>query len=236
MVLKPFLSTQKGFRTLQPIDKKYPQPPFMFGLVGPSRSGKSVLCRSLLKEVYAKAFDYIFLFSQSYDVNSDYDEFEKIQGTNSFDQEEIREIMNDQREIVKQAKRDNEMNVVPSVLIILDDVIDDPKFCRSSCLSTLAIRGRHTNISVMILAQKLSGIPRTVRLNMSHMCVFRSLSGNEVEFILNETTPRYLRKKMFEKQREIYAEPYTFLYFNNIATYQKDRIKIGFETPLDICF
>lgn len=231
--LKPFLSTQKSFTTLKPIPSTYPQAPFFMAIIGPSRSGKSVLTRTLLKEIYYNSFDYIFLFSQSLDVNSDFDEFEDIVGYNTFDENEIIEILNDQKDIVKMAKRENEMHNVPSVLIILDDVADNDKFCRSKVLRLLSYRGRHLNISVMVLSQKASSIPRGCRLNVSHEIVFKPINGSEYDFITSEAVPRAKRKRFFEKCEEIFSEPHTFIYFDNLCKSNKERIKIGFHEPME---
>lgn len=228
MTLKPFLSTQKSFETLKPIPQEYPQAPFFLAIIGPSRSGKSVLTRSLLKEVYYEAFDYIFLFSQSLDVNSDFDEFETIVGTNSFDEGEIREILNDQKDIVKQCKKDKEIYKVPSILIILDDVADNDKFCKSKVLRLLSYRGRHLNISVMVLSQKASSIPRGCRLNVSHEIVFKPVNGDEFDFICKEAVPRLKRKRFFETCEDVFSKPYSFIYFDNLCKSNDERIKVGF--------
>lgn len=233
MKYKPFLSEQKAFTTLNPIPDELPQHPYFMAVVGPSRSGKSVLTRTILKEVYYKAFDYIFLFSQSLDVNSDFEEFEDIIGYNTFDETEIIEILNDQKEIVKHAKKEKQMKHVPAVLIILDDVADNTSFCNSKVLRMLSYRGRHLSISVMVLSQKASSIPRGCRLNLSHEIMFKPVCGNEYDFVVKEAVPRQKRKQFFEQTEKIFDEPYSFIYFDNLCKSNKERIRIGFEKVME---
>lgn len=232
MRYKPFLSTQEGFTTLHPIPEDLPQHPFFMAIIGPSRSGKSCLARTLLKEVYYKVFDYIFLFSQSLDLNNDFEEFEKIVGYNSFDENEILDILNDQKTIVKQGKRDKSMKDVPGILLIFDDVADNQKFCNSKVLRMLAYRSRHQSVSCLVLSQKSSSIPRGCRLNLSHEIIFKPVSGDEMDFIVREAVPRQRRKQFFEKAEKIFEEPYTFIYFDNLCKSGKNRIKLGFDKVL----
>jgi len=234
MTLKPFLSKQEGFTTLKPIPPEYPQHPFYCCIIGPSRSGKSVLARSLLKEVYEPAFDYIFLFSQSLDVNNDFEEFPDIIGHNSFDQNEILEILTDQKEIVKAGKKDKSMKDIPAVLILLDDIADCSAFCNSKVLRMLAYRGRHLSISVMILSQKKSSIPRGCRLNCTHEMIYRCSNGSELDYVLNESVPRAKRKKFFEIMEDVYADPFSFIYFDHLCKDSKKRIKKGFHEVINI--
>jgi hypothetical protein len=67
-------------------------------------------------------------------------------------------------EDVKKSKKD--VKNVFQILVVIDDMADNPKLCRNSqLLNTLYIRGRHTQISTITSVQQLRSLSTIIRVN-----------------------------------------------------------------------
>ena len=61
-----------------------------------------------------------------------------------------------------------------SILIVIDDHADDPKFVRySKLLHGLFTRGRHDAVSVICSTQEYNVLAPIIRLNASSLYIFR---------------------------------------------------------------
>jgi hypothetical protein len=230
------LSKKNGVKVVK-VHKDLPSPPFTMAFVGPSRSGKSNVIRNLLlrKNYYYNKFDYVFIFSPSIEFNGDFDEIksnkkQKIVKFDAFDEGKISEIMNKQADVIRQHGQKN----AGHILVLLDDVFDDPAFTNSSLLKTLTMRGRHLLISLMMSGQKLTLMGRPVRNNLTHLVFFRPGNFKEMDFFIDENIPKS-RKKDFEKAfKEVWAKKYNFVFIDYLNPDLSKRYREGFSKSLGL--
>jgi hypothetical protein len=134
------------------------------------RSGKTYLLRYILKHIY-KRFDKCYLMSETSHLQPD-DPFYFVPKSNRidhFDTGLIEDILRNQQVIIETNKKlDKKAQVKNKVLILLDDVINDPMIRKSSALKALATQGRHSTVSVILCSQTISsrsGFPAVIRTN-----------------------------------------------------------------------
>ena len=140
------------------------------------RSGKSVLVSHILKPVH-KRFERAYLFSETAHLQDDlYMFIPKNNRYQNFRPDIIQNIIDKQLQIKNSINKSDKKNKVPSILLLLDDVIGDPAVRTSNVLKDLATKGRHgLNISVILLSQTISaknGFPSVVRQNCDVMITF----------------------------------------------------------------
>jgi len=216
------------------------QPPFVMILSAPRGSGKSTLTHTLLtsKEYYKGVFDYIIFLSPTLNLNDDYSDikedhdkvykFDKITDFNAI----INELIDTQTSMVKSVKKKK----TPQVLIIADDIIDSDLLRRSdkAPIATIAHRGRHINISIIYCVQKLSSIPRLVRLNADGLILFATSNYSELEQFLEQYVPKRKRCKLRDKLMDVYEEPFNFIFVNNQIRSLSKRLRIKFSDILEL--
>jgi len=219
------------------LHKDLPQPPFTLGAIGPSRSGKSNVIRNMLvrDDLYKNIFQYIFIFCPSLDLNGDFDDLQtntktKIIKINSFNQTTIKDVMNQQEEVVKEHGKKK----APHTLLLFDDCVDHPNFMRSNLLKTLCIRGRHMKLSIIISGQKLSLLPTTCRANLTHQMLFRPANFSELDFWLEENIQKSEKKLYSNLFRKIWDTPYSFIYVDYLNPDMNKRFRTGFSTFIKI--
>jgi hypothetical protein len=214
------------------LNPNLPKPPFSVAFVGPSRSGKSncirnhLLRKDMLKNVFGK--NRIFIFCPSLDLNSDFDDIDTKYKFNSFAEAKVNEIVSKQEDIVKRYGQDYAYDL----LLVFDDVFDDPHFMRSRILPKLCMRGRHSKISVIFSGQRLKAIPRACRLNLTHLVMFRPTNLSEMDQLAEEYVNKDLRKHAVEKFKEVFREPYACIVFDNLSKDFDKRIRVNFHEPI----
>ena len=162
--------------TVEPIDipqyknSKYeifPKLPARMIAVASSTGGKSVLIQNLILKIYRGSFERIYIFSPSIHVDDTWTAVKKyISDVMKVDAEKeqiyyeeydpvaLKKIIETQHEVVDFQKK-NKQKELFSVLIVVDDFADDPKFVRySNILHGLFTRGRHNAISCILSTQK----------------------------------------------------------------------------------
>ena len=140
------------------------------------RSGKTHLVRHIIKPIH-KRFEKVYLFSEtSYLQDNPYDFIPKGNQYNSFQPSVIQTLITSQQEIIERNKKlDKKSRVKNHILIICDDVINDPNIRKNPVLKTLATQGRHSMITVILLAQTISarsGFPAVIRTNVDVFICF----------------------------------------------------------------
>lgn len=157
--------------------------------LGKRRSGKSVLCEYMIKEMIDnKMLDMVFLFSKT-------DAGFKIIGdkNNRFDNiEPLHDLIDNYRKINEYNKVVSKRNKIAiRTAVIIDDMAVDLKSKSFNILENLAVNGRHISydplsLHFFILCQSLTKIPRVVRLNCD--CIFFNAIASmmELNMILDE--------------------------------------------------
>jgi len=157
-------------------------------ILGSRRSGKSYLTEDLVKKLHKKGkIDVCCLFSAT-DAG-----FKCIDKEYRFDDiEKLHEIvdnykaMNEYNKIVDPA---NKFKV--KTMVILDDLLLQLKSKDFKIIEELAVMGRHASypplsLHIVVLAQSLTSIPRTVRLNCDYIFFNNISSERERQIIFDE--------------------------------------------------
>lgn len=192
-----------------------PNPNFFIMICGPRGSGKSVIVRNMLlrSDMYRKDFQInnIFIFSPTLEFNDDYEDIKTRHKFHEDIKQTIQEAMDKQIGIIRAYGKKR----TPRLLLVLDDILDDKITAQKGLLDTLSARGRHINISVIVISQKINGIPRTARLNSDAVIAYLPFNYSELESFVLQYFPKSQQKKLQEKLISIYSKAYSFIYINN---------------------
>lgn len=132
---------------------------------GARRIGKTHLVSWILS-VIGKRFKKAYLFSGTADVQPNaWDFIDEDCKFSSFNEVALNRIFDEQDEKITPIRRRWEMNgkkgdvekminkEVPHVLLVLDDIVSDPRVQRSGILNKVFTLGRHRRITIIILSQ-----------------------------------------------------------------------------------
>ena len=161
--------------------------PFHSLILGPTKSGKTRYLTDLLSGSFKDVFDFIILICPTFSVNDTWQNFPGINherfyvmAPNASESDEIEECLQICHDLFYNNKHEK-------VLVILDDcaVSNDMKK-RSSKLVDLAFSGRHINISVWVLAQKLTAISSSFRDNAFFVVSFSNKNKDSNDMLFKE--------------------------------------------------
>lgn len=217
-----------------------PKVPFRMLMVGPSHSGKSNFARWLCDNAYKDPkgnprksfFDRIFLLSPT--ANIDY-MWSKLNGLQPKDRHTkpteatLKKILEDAIKAIqgttsdtvpplpqKQLHRKKER--ADKILVIMDDAIAESKLINSPVFLKFFYQCRHYGISVMLMSQSYKKIPRSARIQGTHVAMFPSVDS-EIGRLREDFGPRQLDKKEWAAM-VTYAitptpeDPYPFFYID----------------------
>ena len=105
-----------------------------------------------------------------------------------------------------------DVKVLPGILIVLDDIADNPEIARREVLlHQLFFRGRHQKISTIISTQEYRALAPQIRSQALSFFVFRLRSQQELDALLDEVSALGGRKTVESFYREATKKPYSFL-------------------------
>lgn len=187
------------------------QIPFSMIVVSKRNSGKSYLCKHLLKTFMhdTKLFDYIVLFSTTANLTKDFECLPKKAVQEEFSTLKLNKILDHQ-------KKYKDSNNPKQCLIILDDTIGcklDSDFKQN--LDLLFSRGRHYNISIMFISQYIKNyISTTIRNNIDYLLF--SVNNYNVIKIIYDLVVYDGTIKDFIRFVNANTKDYNFLIYNNL--------------------
>lgn len=128
-------------------------------MYGKRRSGKSLMLKDILSKIHTW-FKEAYVFSETIDLQPDlFDYIPSNNRYNSFDQDKLQEIWNTQEKYMKHALiSEKDKSKLNRVLVIFDDVIQDPHIRSSQIFNRLYTAGRHNNFCVICLSQEVGGL------------------------------------------------------------------------------
>ena len=234
-----------------PFGEPLPDLPSNWLLAAPSGQGKTQILLNLALKFYKGMFGRIWIFSPSIKLDPQYkplrDYLEKMCDQRKeplmfeeLDQSVLGELLETQRKIVEECrKRDKK---APHVLVILDDLGDysDVLSCRKggksggSWLTTLACRGRHTQVSWICSVQKLNQAGLTVRSNFRNLLVWRLRNHKEIESLCEELNGFYDAKTVLQLYTHATTEAFSFLNVKLDAKTRNDVFWLRFESRLSV--
>ena len=184
---------------------------FRMLICGPSNSGKTNTLLHILYELLE--YDKIYLFSKNLHQN-------KYQALLQYFAEEVNptvgyeviEAYGDEIIPLEELPADNQK------IVVFDDLV-----CESNQNSIINyfINGRHRNCCVIYLSQTFYKVPKDIRVNCSHLCIFR-LDSKENKRIANEIGVDH---EVLDRAAD---EKYSFLYYDK----PKNSIKKNFDEDI----
>ena len=187
---KHFLMPSKNFRML---------------LVGPSGSGKSnLLINFLLKFL---VYDKIYIYTKHMDQDC-YRKLKRVlQNVEAETGEQILTIDNDPENIISPDDLDPHMQN----LVVFDDLVLADKSIQRK-MTELFVRGRHANTSCFYLSQMYHKIPRDIRLNSTHLCIFDVCNNREMSLLSTELNTCFSRDEFNKMYCKCTQDAFDFLY------------------------
>ena len=206
-------------------------------LVGKSGSGKTTLLYRLLtdKNLYGGYFHHILYFSPTGDVDDIVAKLKlpKDDIYKDFEPEDVQKVIDFMDNKIKRQglKKVAETN---RVAMVFDDIISRPKFLKSKEMLRLVSACRHSLVSVFLLTQSFTKIPRAMRLNVNAIYLFPS-SNSEIKLLVEEFNPPSTSEKSFRKLVK-YAtkDPYNFLFINNFEQDYRRKFRKNLDTILEL--
>lgn len=186
-----------------------PDIPFVMYLSAPRSSGKThLLLNLMIQEKFLKdKFDEVYFVCPSFYLDSKYSilDLDDKYIMEKFDSKKIEKIIENK-------------NPDDEILFVFDDCICEDQFKSNNSdniLNTIAIRGRHIKVSMLITTQKTTGGSSFVRSQVDGLMVWKPRSHSEIEAIYQDNCVGALDKKAFAKLlKETTKERYSFLYIN----------------------
>ena len=125
--------------------------PFLISCIAKRGSGKSVLTKYLVRHWIGEGlFQEVFAFTNTNEVNNEYDYLKKKNILDRFDEKKLVKLMEIQKKAIK--KYGKKSNKVKKILIIMDDIIGSLDK-GSKALREIITQGRHYMISLILNIQ-----------------------------------------------------------------------------------
>jgi len=208
-----------------------PEPPFLLTVVAPRKSGKTNLVVDLLLDAdkYKNKFDVIFIWSRTFHLDGKWKNICLPPGSifDKFNENDVTVLLETAEEVNK---------VTPvNTLFIFDDMVTEGimNSRRMGALEAIAVRGRHVNVSIIIITQQYLALSPPVRNNTTNMVIFRVRNGDEMEKITRENR-EWMKEQDFKAMfYDITKDPYSFLHINNQRQDPKERFHKNWLTDAE---
>ena len=200
--------------TSKPITDNLPNTPFCMTITAPVKSGKSVLLGNILLRFYPKAWDRIFYFSSTADMDKTTKSFLKAfednedQDITIFSKHEDLMNIDTYIELITEEQQKMPQEKRKSTLIVFDDCVG----YKMKKLNFLSTRFRHFNVSIIYSGQCYRKMDNIMRVNTSCAIFFKVSNNKEFEKIeseILENVPNYLEYYNLATHKQ-----YDFLFFN----------------------
>jgi hypothetical protein len=209
-------------------------------IAGPRGSGKSYLQTALLAnpEFYNR-YDKIYIFSPSLKLNNDYwnpklNSYPNLYRCSNFSESTLELLFQEQANLKeleisegRSGRFRKDRTRCPHILVVLDDIIDSHILDFRGVIDKYAERGRHVNISLAGLSQRISAVSRSVRLNSDYFILFRPDNISEIEQFLEQYVSRNHKRTMRQRVHDVYDVPYQFILVDNHSERVNEKLKIS---------
>ena len=175
LIIKPMpLDSEKEDSKIAKLDKRLFGHPFRCVIVGSSGGGKSSFLYSLLtdKKMYGDFFDKVLIWNGSPRYNSQFRKIKNAEVFNTFDPEEIQNIVDEIRVLQEERKAQNLRYY--RILFVFDDYSSKGLVGRNSIniIDDVFCSGRNAGISIILTSQVYKHINRNCRMtNVTHLVV-----------------------------------------------------------------
>lgn len=204
-----------------------PNSSHMMCFVGSPGSGKTTAMLNLIsksqkkngyKTSYHKAFEHVFICSPSLHTikDSPFKKHPEEKIYTDFDWD----FLSDIEKFTEMASEDNQNS-----LIILDDIGSMLKNAGlERRFSYLCQRRRHKRLSIWLLMQRFTQIPKTIRAScITHMVIFKAQNQKEIQQIWEEMLP-IKKDQLLDFQNYVWNKKHNFL-FVDLSLSNSDRFE-----------
>ena len=122
----------------------------------------------------------------------------------------------------------------PAHMLIVDDAQGTSLYnnSRRDLLTHIVIKHRHIPISICMLAQSWTGIPRAIRLNTTQFAVYKTGDKTQLKQIY-DTFANTIEYEQFEKMyKQAVDQPHGFLFIDTVPKKEYKRFRSGFNQYL----
>ena len=188
-------------------------------------SGKSELTGYIINK-FKDDFDKIYVVCPTEPVNHFYEKSGIVDKKCIFDKlhdDWVEQLIKKMSKINDNKPKDDRTKI----LLILDDLVCDYNTHDSDTLNKLFVRGRHINISVIVISQYINLISPVIR-NNSDWLIVGQMNSKSINIIYDEFI-NILTRKEFEQFYINSIEDYNFLIINcsNVKTVQNKNELFG---------
>ena len=231
--------------------------PTSFCLISPTSGGKTqqllnIFCKFYCNRSGKSLFQRIFLFSPTARLDEQYQPLIKLIEKfcdqskepcifEDFSMAKLGQIIDDQRKIGAECRK--RKLKPPQIAIVLDDLAERADIlqtrkggaCGGSHVLSLAVSGRHSQITWAICAQKMSMISRGIMAQVRCLLVGRLRSNHEIDVLAEELSGLAGSKEEALALLD-YAtrEPFSFLFVRLDAKTRRDTFWLRFEKRLSV--
>ena len=221
--IKPI--SKKAYTTKQSLSDFMPKLSARIIISGPSGTGKGVLVASLLlnPQLYRDCFAKIYYFSGSATLDHSLEPLKDYAHSqlgmsqeedpclrDGWSEAEVSKILANQRKVVLAAKRRG--TELPAICIVCDDLADNKKAMHGSMLQSLFTRGRHSNVTIILMTQRYRLLDVTTRVNANALFIFRMRNAKDLEAIVEENSALADKDTLLRVYDQATREKYGFLY------------------------
>jgi hypothetical protein len=147
----------------------------------------------------------------------------------TYDQKKLDEIVETQEKVANYMKDQNYKSVY-QILIVLDDVADNPALTRhDKLLHSLYLRGRHSFISTIVSTQVFTALSPIIRKNITQLYTYRLRNYRDLETLLEELSALVEKKTLLEIYQQATKERHSFLYIDLMETDINKMFSIRFD-------
>ena len=214
-----------------------PEISFRLLLSGPSNSGKTNAARWIIDRYYKGTFERTILMSPTAKIDPVWKDLHGLKKKDRITKLSIRPLKKllkaQETKVKKMGKRK-----CPKVLVIFDDTIGNHTFVNSPQFLQCFIRGRHFCVSLIVMTQSYVKLPRSVRLQATHVMLFPSFRS-EIERLYEDHGPYQLSKKewyamVMQACRKEGEEKWPFFYIDTTKSVEERYRRCLYEIiPID---
>jgi len=209
-------------------------------IVAPTSMGKTYLLNNTILPQIKSQYDILVIFSPTMELSGDFnhitDNNKTIFKITTGLKGALEELIDSQTSMFKSVQLGIiDKSQIPRICVVLDDCITDKSlFNFKGILDGFATKNRHYQISFIVLSQRLSAIPRTMRLNSKYIIMFSSWNVGETEQFLRQYVSKSKQKNFLKQVEEVFKQKYTYILFDNSQHDINKRILINGSEVLKI--
>jgi hypothetical protein len=214
------------------------QIPSIWVTAGSTKSGKSYLMRKVVSELIRHPTEPVrnlIILCPTLELDDDWRQFEstdklgvvKVSEESDF-KTAVQDLIEGQKRVILRYGRER----CPHSLLVVDDCLGLRILAQRGLLDNLSSKIRHYKTSLIVITQKLSAVPRTLRLQASYVVLLANYCMAEYEAFLEEFVPRRLRKIIVGMMAKVFDRKYNYLVSDNLnPAFEKRLFKNG-HVPL----